>query len=302
MVAIKVWDMAEKSEMTDLTRVSLEDPVPEIRVVALNDNGQPDIGAITFSSGDWKFNQFTNANYRVQVLAAPCVQEENGSIHESGPRITLHDSHEQADIAPHSQVDAESNGFASGGYGREDSFIWDAAASHGLVKLIHVTMRLNGELYETNAIDEAYFRFPEALFEVTQRKTGGLLPITVVDSLLTALNCNRASGFHENYVTTALDRYEANGLRKWENIVTGTAADHLLVSSVEESDNVTTLKVSMTEPNKSHRGDTGYSVFYDLKKSTDNGWVRVGEVMNKPEFSVELIDEDGITPLSEIIG
>jgi hypothetical protein len=49
----------------------------------------------------------------------------------------------------------------------------------------------------------------------------------------------------------------------------------------------------MTEPNKSHRGDTGYSVLYDLKKSADNGWVRVGEVMNKPEFSVELIGEDG---------
>lgn len=290
MVAIKVWDMSEKCEMTDLTKVSPEDPVPEIREVTLDDNGVPDIGEITFSSGDWKFKQYTNMNYRVQVLAAPCVQDRDGSIRESGPRIVLHDSHEQADIAPHNQIEAESNGSASEGYGREDSFIWDAAESHGLVKLIHVTMRQSGELYETNATDEAYFRFPEALFEVTQRKTGGPLPITVIDSLLTALNYNRASGFYENHVNATLDGYDANGLRRWENIVTGTDENQLLLSTAAESEGGLALNIALTETGKRGRTDTGYHVRYSLSKYDDGGWRSVGEIKTAPEFSIPLLD------------
>ena len=301
MVARLAWETNLTSRVADVTLVPLESVDNEIRDVIDSD----DLDEITYSTGDWVRNAHTNKNYHVRVLAVPAVSNEvNGVIEfeEIGDRITYFDT-AKGGIVDHNNIEMPTNqpqilpsNDANDGnaisYGREDTFIWNAM-SYDLIKLIHITYRKSGSVETTNAIEQAYFRFPKAVFEATQRKTNGQLPITVVDELLGSLGYNRATGFSQENVNATLDMKEANGLRKWENIVTGTAADHLLVSSVEESENVTTLRVSMTEPDKSHRGDTGYSVFYDLKKSTENGWVRVGEVMDKPEFSVELIGEDG---------
>ena len=299
MVARLAWETNLTSRVADVTLVPLETVDNEIRDVIDSD----DVDEITYSTGDWVRNAHTNMNYHVRVLAAPAISNETSNVlEEIGPRVVYFDTAEDG-IVDHNNIQMpanqpqilpsnDANGGSAISYGREDTFIWKAQ-KYDLIKLIHITYRKSGAVETTNAIEQAYFRFPKAAFEATQRKTNGKLPITVVDELLGALGYNRAEGFHQKNVNDTLDKSEANGLRKWENIVTGTATNHLLVSSVEESDNVTTLKVSMTEPNKSHRGDTGYSVFYDLKKSTDTGWVRVGEVMNKPEFSVELTDEDG---------
>ena len=300
MVARLAWETNLTSRVADVTLVPLETVDNEIRDVV---NISDDVDEITYSTGDWVRNAHTNRNYHVRVLAAPAISNETSNVlEEIGPRVVYFDTAENG-VVDHNNIQMPenqpqilpSNDVNDGSaisYGREDTFIWKAQ-KYDLIKLIHITYRKSGAVETTNAIEQAYFRFPKAAFEATQRKTNGQLPITVVDQLLGSLGYNRAAGFNQGDVNATLDAKENNGLRKWENIVTGTAADHLLVSSVEESDNVTTLKVSMTEPNKSHRGDTGYSVFYDLKKSTDNGWVRVGEVMNKPEFSVELTDEDG---------
>ena len=299
MVARLAWETNLTSRVADVTLVPLETVDNEIRDVIDSD----DVDEITYSTGDWVRNAHTNMNYHVRVLAAPAISNETSNVlEEIGPRVVYFDTAEDG-IVDHNNIQMPENqpqilpsNDANDGnaisYGREDTFIWKAM-SYDLIKLIHITYRKSGAVETTNAIEQAYFRFPKAAFAATQRKTNGQLPITVVDQLLGSLGYNRAAGFNQGDVNATLDAKEVNGLRKWENIVTGTAADHLLVSSVEESDNITTLKVSMTEPNKSHRGDTGYSVFYDLKKSTDNGWVRVGEVMNKPEFSVELTDKDG---------
>ena len=299
MVARLAWETNLTSRVADVTLVPLETVDNEIRDVIDSD----DVDEITYSTGDWVRNAHTNMNYHVRVLAAPAISNETSNVlEEIGPRVVYFDTAEGG-IVDHNNIQMPANqpqilpsNDANDGnaisYGREDTFIWKAQ-KYDLIKLIHITYRKSGSVETTNAIEQAYFRFPNAAFAATQRKTNGQLPITVVDQLLGSLGYNRAAGFNQGDVNATLDAKEVNGLRKWENIVTGTAANHLLVSSVEESENVTTLKVSMTEPNKSHRGDTGYSVFYDLKKSTDNGWVRVGEVMNKPEFSVELIGEDG---------
>ena len=299
MVARLAWETNLTSRVADVTLVPLETVDNEIRDVIDSD----DVDEITYSTGDWVRNAHTNMNYHVRVLAAPAISNETSNVlEEIGPRVVYFDTAEGG-IVDHNNIQMPANqpqilpsNDANDGnaisYGREDTFIWKAQ-KYDLIKLIHITYRKSGSVETTNAIEQAYFRFPKAAFAATQRKTNGQLPITVVDQLLGSLGYNRAAGFNQGDVNATLDAKEVNGLRKWENIVTGTAANHLLVSSVEESENVTTLKVSMTEPNKSHRGDTGYSVFYDLKKSTDNGWVRVGEVMNKPEFSVELIGEDG---------
>lgn len=292
MVAAKAWEAKEEGMMTDLTNVPLHDSDNEVREVTMVD-GVPDIGRITFSSGDWKYMQYTNMKYRVQVLAAPAVQDSNGVFGETGPRVKLYDSHEQADVSPLNDAVAPSNGAEPETYGREDNFAWDAASSRGLVKLIHITMEEIGERYRTNDTETAYFRFPEAAFKATQRKTSGQLPITVVDSLLTALGYNRAEGFHENDVNATLDGYAANGLRKWENIVTGTAENHLLLSTVSNDENGLSLNVALADADKRGRTDTGYTVKYDIRKSTAEGWTRIGEIMDEPRFSVRLLDDDG---------
>ncbi len=300
MVARLAWETNLTSRVADVTLVPLESVDNEIRDVV---NISDDVDEITYSTGDWVRNAHTNMNYHVRVLAAPAISNETSNVlEEIGPRVVYFDTAEDG-IVDHNNIQMpdnqpqilpsnDANDGSAISYGREDTFIWKSQ-KYDLIKLIHITYRKSGSVETTNAIEQAYFRFPKAAFAATQRKTNGQLPITVVDQLLGSLGYNRAAGFSQGDVNATLDAKENNGLRKWENIVTGTAADHLLVSSVEESDNITTLKVSMTEPNKSHRGDTGYSVFYDLKKSTENGWVRVGEVMDKPEFSVELIGEDG---------
>ena len=289
MVTIKVWDAAHERVVTDLTRVPLNET--EIREVTLDANGVPDIGKITFSSGDWKFRAYTNMDYRVHVLAAPAVQNQDGSIVECGPRVSLFDTHESSDIAP---SEAESNGSNAVSFSHEDEFTWDAA-SYGLVKLIHITTNEAGGQSEKIAEETAYFRFPEALFEVTQRDkaAGDKLPITVVDALLTSLSYNRAEGFHQKNVSDALDIPEANGLRKWENIVTGTDENQLLLSTAQEVEGGLSLKIALTDENKNGRIDTGYHVRYDLRKCVDGAWTRVGEIMDRPTFSVPLLDAAG---------
>ena len=165
--------------------------------------------------------------------------------------------------------------------------------SYDLIKLIHITYRKSGAVETTNAVEQAYFRFPKAAFEATQRKTNDKLPITVVEELLGALGYNRAEGFHQKNVSDTLDTPEANGLRKWENIVTGTDTNQLLLSTATEVEGGLTLNIALTDADKQGRTDTGYTVKYDIRKSTEtNGWERVGEIMDKPVFSVPLLDGD----------
>ena len=293
MVAIKVWDAEHKRVVTDLTNVHLAESDNEIRSVERKADGSFDIGRITFSTGDWKFMQYTNMDYRVQVLAAPAVECENGSISECGPRVLLFDTHESEDIAP-SAAEANGENWAEGeNFGREDDFGW-SPGSYGLIKLIHITTRKDGGRTATNAVEQAYFRFPEAAFSATQRKAGvGVLPITVVDSLLTALGYNRADGFHEQDVNNALDNYEPNGLRKWENIVTGTAENQLLLSTAAEDEGGLSLQISLADDGKTGRTDTGYFVRYDLRKCVNGAWTRVGEITDRPSFSVPLLSDEG---------
>ncbi len=290
MVAIKVWDADHERVVTDLTKVPLNET--EIREVTLDENGLPDIGKITFSSGDWKFMAYTNMDYRVQVLAAPAVQNQDGSIVECGPWVSLFDTHESSDIAP---SEAESNDSNAVSFSHEDEFTWDAA-SYGLVKLIHITSNEAGGRRDPIAQETAYFRFPEALFEVTQRdKTaGGRLPITVVDALLTSLNYNRAEGFHQKNVSDTLDIPEANGLRKWENIVTGTDENQLLLSTAEEVEGGLSLKIALADADKSANENTGYRVRYDLRKYDEaaGSWKSVAEINDTPDFSIPLLDAE----------
>ena len=284
MVATKVWDAEHERTVTDLTMVSFDNSEPgysstkEVREGRNADNTL-NVSNITYSTGDWKFMEYTNVNYHVQVLAVPVVS--NGtSIVEVGERVMLFNSRTRE---------------STQGFSTEGEFQWSQAArSYGLIKLIHQTLRTQGQTHTTNAEEVAYFRFPEPAFVATQRKTGGKLPIKVVDELLASFGYNRAQGFTEDVVNENLDTKQSNGLRKWENIVTGTAENQLLLSTVENgSDGGVSLNVALADAGKVGRGDTGYTVKYDIRKSTANGWVRVGEIMDAPRFSVPLLGENG---------
>ena len=272
MVASLAWDTTNTAHIADLTKVPLSEADGEVRMVT----SAADIAPITFSTGDWvDMVANSNLNLRAQVFAVAAVSNETTGITEFGNRVMIFDT---------------GTGETSG---REDVFNWPAQ-SYGLIKLIHITTEQKGENLVTNNEEIAYFQFPEAMFEATQRKTGGKLPIKVVDELLASFGYNRAQGFTLDVVNENLDTKQANGLRKWENIVTGTDEDQLLLSTVENgSDGGVSLKVALADAGKVGRGDTGYTVKYDIRKSTESGWERVGEIMDAPRFSVPLLGENG---------
>ena len=287
MVASKVWDADHARTVTDLTMIPFDNSEPgysstkEVRE-GRNEDNTLTVSNITYSTGDWKFMQYTNQNYHVRVLAVPAVSNETtGVITEVGDRVVIFNCCTRDTTT---------------GYGNEGEFVWDEAArSYGLIKLIHITLRYQGNIITTNAEEVAYFRFPEARFMATQRKPGvGQLGITLGDELLSSLNFNRADGFlTEDDVNNTLDKEQVNGLRRWENIVTGTDENQLLLSTVSNDGNGLSLNVALTDANKQGRTDTGYTVKYDIRKSTDNGWERVGEIMDEPRFSVPLLGENG---------
>ena len=273
MVASLAWDTTNTAYMADLTKIPLSQVDNEVRIVS----GASDIDKITFSSGDW-VHMVANSNtaLRAEVFAVAAVSNETSGISEVGDRIKIFDTAE-----PHEGVS-----------GREDEFVWNAQ-SYGLIKLIHITTEPKGENLVTNDEEITYFQFPEAQFEATQRKTGtGKRPITVVGQLLSSLGYNRVQGLVETDVNETLDRKQENGLRRWENIVTGTAENQLLLSTVSNDGNGLSLNVALTDADKEERTDTGYTVKYDIRKSTADGWVRVGEIKDEPRFSVPLLDGD----------
>ena len=273
MVASLAWDTTNTAYMADLTKIPLSQVDNEVRIVS----GASDIDKITFSSGDW-VHMVANGNtdLRAEVFAVAAVSNETSGISEVGDRIKIFDTEE-----PHEGVS-----------GREDEFVWNAQ-SYGLIKLIHITTEPKGENLVTNDEEITYFQFPEAQFEATQRKTGtGKRPITVVGQLLSSLGYNRVQGLVETDVNETLDTKQENGLRRWENIVTGTAENQLLLSTVSNDGNGLSLNVALTDADKEERTDTGYTVKYDIRKSTANGWERVGEIMDEPRFSVPLLGSD----------
>ena len=288
MVARLAWETNLVSRIEDVTLVPLGEVDDEVRQVEMVD-GKPQIGDIVFSSGDWRRGAYTNSNLHAEILAAPAVRTVDGEFEETGPRILLYSSNEDVDTS------AENPESGISALGREDAFKWTQAASaSGLIKLIHITTKKQGTTITTNAVEKSYFQFPPIVFEALQRKAGvGKLSITLVDELLGLLNYNRASGVSKVEVDNQLNTFESNGLRKWENIVTGTAQNQLLLSTAAETGDGLSLKIALTDENKNGRIDTGYHVRYDLRKCVDGAWTRVGEIMDRPTFSVPLLGDDG---------
>lgn len=298
MVARLAWETNLQSRVSDITLVSLDDVDNEIRDVTIDpQTGKLNIEEITFSSGDWVLNAaYSNKNWHVRVMAAPAA-EINGSLEEVGPRCTFFDTgaSESGVIDPDNVTLSNKEELTQRNtpvfYGREDSFVWNAK-SHGLVKLIHMTYRTAGSTEETNAVEQAYFRFPEAAFTVANRQGGERLPITLVEELVSSLGYNRASGYTVDEVNSTLDAKEANGLMKWENLVTGTPADELLLCTAVQSGDGQALKIEFCNQTNVVSEGMGFDVRYALMKSVGADWERVSEVSMRPSFVLPLLNAD----------
>lgn len=285
MVAQLAWQADSTQRVADVTGVALDNADGEFRVVA----SAAEIDRISYSTGDWRHFVHTNENLHVRIQAVAVVSNRvDGTLGEVGAPITIFDTARGGLVFGNAEDPDEQQIF----YGREDDFEWNAKSS-GIIKLLHITYRNSGAFEITNAVEQSYFQFPDIEFMATQRMTGKGLGIRLSDVLLANLGFNRVSGFTAEEVNTTLDETQENGLRRWENMVSGTERDHMLLGTAPGSEADGKLAIALTEPEKVHLPDTGYSVFYELRKSVVGGWNRVGGVQSRPLFNITLVDEEG---------
>ncbi len=297
-----VWNALLEAGIADATTVTLDTTTPEIREVTLDAEGR-DIANISYSTGDWVDGLATNSSRHVEVYAVAARKNTDSTIDEVGSRVLLFSTQ-----TTRSQTTGDET------YGREDTFVWDEASqTYGLIKLLHITKTVSGTVETEVNTEEAYFQFPEAAFEATQRADGSKrLKINLLDNLLAKLGYNRAEGFNVSQVNTRLDTENVNGLRTWESLVIGSETNHFRLATGMDVkvDNENKLQLRLLEQTQIPSG-TGYSVRYRLQTS-QNGtqWTTAGEAQEESNFTVDLqsglyriatlIQPDGETLVNEI--
>ena len=108
-----------------------------------------------------------------------------------------------------------------------------------------------------------------------QRVNGELVPVSVsLDSaLLSSLGFDASSGYDLESVQSALNAVDPNGLRRWENAVTGTAPQQPLLSTKVASGD-TALVFDRVAP-QATAIDLGYIELRDVRKRNGSSWERV---------------------------
>ena len=105
-----------------------------------------------------------------------------------------------------------------------------------------------------------------------------------------------ADDYKKESADEKLNARDPNGLRRWENLVTGTAADQPLLSTKIGDDNG--LLAVGIEPGRGSSADLGYDVYYDLRKQSGDGlrsagWTRIAGPVAAADLSrlrIELAD------------
>ena len=128
-----------------------------------------------------------------------------------------------------------------------------------------------------------------------QRSTDSVLPVMVqvTRSMLEASGYDMSGEITAEAVSNYLNQVDANSLRRWENLVTGTATNQLILSdAVSASGNQLTFSKLVPAGNAV---DLGYTVLYELQKNTSNGWGRIAgpAVGLDATFTIELLDAQG---------
>ena len=116
---------------------------------------------------------------------------------------------------------------------------------------------------------------------------------TLIDSLAAAGIDILDPAYSEATANDTLNARDPNGLRRWENLVTGTAFDQLPLGTAVGSGGTSLTMRLAADP-----GDAttlGYTILHELRKASDGGWVRVkGPVAGaNPDLSIDLLDAAG---------
>ena len=122
-----------------------------------------------------------------------------------------------------------------------------------------------------------------------QRSTGSGVSVSVpvTDALLEELGFNSQAELSASTVGEVMNGVDPNGLRRWENLVSGTATNQLLLCTAMSDDDDTQVSVGLAyEP--SNEEDLGYTVGYELRKWLDSKWERLDGIdpMATPSFTL----------------
>ena len=138
-------------------------------------------------------------------------------------------------------------------------------------------------------------RIPNAMQRVANTNITVALPdeATLLSALARAGIDLLAEDYSEAAATALLNSRDPNSLRRWENLVSGTGTNTLLLSTAVNatSSNMTfRLSVDPALP-----ANLGYTVLHELRKHTASGWTRVCEISDRevPTFPLDSEDATG---------
>ncbi|MBQ6136236.1 MAG: hypothetical protein IJI73_02575 [Kiritimatiellae bacterium] len=139
----------------------------------------------------------------------------------------------------------------------------------------------------------------EAL-DLIQRATGSGVSVSVPvsDEMLDELGFDSRSELSAATVAETMNKMDPNGLRRWENLVTGTATNELLLSTaVDAAGTSLTFRLS-EDPVRTE--NLGYAVLHELRKRTGGSWTRLGGITADkiPTFP---LDSDDVTGYYRIV-
>ena len=127
-----------------------------------------------------------------------------------------------------------------------------------------------------------------------QRATGEGLQVTdpVSGSLLASLGIANPDDATPEFVDDFLNQMDPNGLRRWENLRTGTEPTQLLLSTSAAGTSQIAAQM-VADPGTVI--DLGYTMLRELRKEQDGTWVRVAgpAAAGNPSFPIALEDEGG---------
>ena len=119
--------------------------------------------------------------------------------------------------------------------------------------------------------------------------------VPITDELIEALGLDSQSEISATAVADAMNQVDPNGLYRWENIVTGTDTNQVLLSTaVDSSAGAVSIAISRNE-GQGKMADLGYLVLQDLRRYTNNVWSRIAGPSDEktPSFTIQMTDAGG---------
>ena len=132
--------------------------------------------------------------------------------------------------------------------------------------------------------------------ELEQRTGGANVKLETTSELLTSLaNSGLSTTATTSEVNTFLNATDQNGLRHWENLVTGMAANQLplgMVSAETTSGKALTISVKMvSDTNETAKVNLGYTILRELRKG--DGTHVAGPSPDGTAFDIRLLNGEG---------